>query len=700
VVSLVTGAWANTFAVPLLFDDEPSLVQNASLRSLSPEVLTPPRETTLAGRPFSNLTFALNHAATGLRLGPLHATNLALHFLAALVLMALVLRTLQLPHLRDRYEGRAEALALLASLLWALHPVQTESVTYVVQRVESLAGLFLLLTLYAALRASEAVRPFAWSAIAVLACGLGMASKETMAVAPVVLVLYDRAFLFPSWRESLQRRAALYLGLASTWGVLALQVITAPRAKSAGFGFARFGPLDYLGIQVRAIPHYLRLLVWPSGLTFDYGEPGSAVPLAQSLADWAPALFLLALLGASVWLWIRHRPAGFLALAFFVLLAPSSSVVPIATEVIAEHRLYLPSAAFLLLGLFGLDALLRRRDLLTLGAGSGVLAFGLLTSHRNADYRTAISLWEDTTQKAPNNARAWAELGDAYRAAGQIDQARQAYESALQRDSHLGALQHLGLLEEKAGRCDLAIGHYEQYLARRDAAPDVHFNLAHCMEQQRRPDEALRHFRSAVSLAPDDAAMQVDLANLLARLGRNDEALAAYQQALKAQPQWAPGHYNYGVYLVRRHQLADALEELQRAQTLDPTLGVAFHRGGLVASWLNQPAVAVGMLSRAVALEPTNMEPRLDLAWLLATNPDEHMRNGVLALNLARHVPSQSARSLDVLAAAQAETGDFALAATTEAQAIALGGAKVDAMEQHRARYLSGAAWREAPTPP
>ena len=167
MVALGIAAWSNTAHSPFLFDDSLALVKNHTIRSLSMRMLFPPPETTVAGRPVVNISFALNYALSGLDLPPLHATNLALHLFAGLLLMALIRRTLLLPRLSGRYAGDADLLSTLCALSWVVHPLQTESVTYLVQRAESLAGLLLLATLYASLRAFEAERPFAWSAAAI-----------------------------------------------------------------------------------------------------------------------------------------------------------------------------------------------------------------------------------------------------------------------------------------------------------------------------------------------------------------------------------------------------------------------------------------------------------------------------------------------------------------------------------------------------
>lgn len=720
LVLLGVAAYSNTAQVPLLFDDVAALLHNPTLRALGPEMLAPPHDITLAGRPLANASFALNYAFSGLRLPPLHWTNLALHLIAGLLLMALLRRTLLLPRFAGRYRQTADGIALVAALLWVLHPVQTESVTYLVQRVESMAGLFLLLTLYGLVRADAAERPFAFSALAVLACGLGMLSKETMAVAPILAALYDRTFLSGSLREALRRRGRLHAALAGTWVVLGLQVITNPRGMSLGVQNAGFLPRQYLAMQAGAVVHYLRLLVLPLGLVFDYGEAGCAIPLPH-LADWAaPAALLLALIALGLWASWRRTASGFLAMAFFLLLAPSSSVVPIATEVISEHRLYLPSAAVLVLLVIAADRLIgQRRALSGALAGLAVLTLGVLTFRRNQDYRSAVSLLEDTVRKAPANMRGWWSLADAYGAEGDDVRARQTYvkaaqvasqacQQALRRDPSFPlVLRQAAIFEEKnfdftgnGAALDLAIEDYRRYLALQKDDVSLELNLAHCLEKRGRIEEAVVQYRVALARLPEDAGVASDAANCFARAGKLDEAAAAYRTALLLQPQWAMGHYNRAVFLARTGDYAAALAEFDSALALDRKLAAAWHRRGLVAAWAGKPREAVKDLETAVRLEPGFAEATNDLAWLLATHPDPGVRDGPRALALAEKAGGAGVRALDVLAAAQAETGRFDEAQRTLAQALAL--AAPPALPDLRQRFASYAAqkpWRETPSP-
>src|SRR5437667_9849284 len=181
ILAATALAYSNSFSGPFIFDDLtwiPEIPENPHIRHPG------------TGRPLVCLTLALNYALSGLEPWSYHAVNLAIHASAALVLFAIVRRTLQGPRLRNRLGAHANGLAGAVAVLWAVHPLQTESVTYIIQRAESLMGLFLLLTLYCVIRGYHSPRRSGWYSTAVICCALGMGSKEGVVFAPVIVLLY------------------------------------------------------------------------------------------------------------------------------------------------------------------------------------------------------------------------------------------------------------------------------------------------------------------------------------------------------------------------------------------------------------------------------------------------------------------------------------------------------------------------------
>lgn len=219
-------AYHNSLFTPFVFDDSVSITLNRTIRHLWPvwEALLPPHRTGLPveGRPVVNFTLAVNYALGGVTPWGYHALNLAIHILAGLTLFGIARRTLLRPAMSGRFGAEATSLALAIALLWTVHPLQTEAVTYVVQRAESLMGLFYLLTMYCFIRGVESRWPGRWYALSVAACLLGMGSREVMVSAPLMVLFYDRTFVAGSFPEAWKRRWWLYRGWparGSCWGI-------------------------------------------------------------------------------------------------------------------------------------------------------------------------------------------------------------------------------------------------------------------------------------------------------------------------------------------------------------------------------------------------------------------------------------------------------------------------------------------------
>jgi hypothetical protein len=263
-----------------VLDDDASILENPHIRGdrslLS--TLAPPDQAPDAPRwrgPVIAFTLAVNHRLGGLDPVGYHVLNVALHLLAALVLFGVVRRTLSLKEIATELRSAATNLALSAALLWALHPLLTDAVTYVIQRTTVMTGLFLLSCLYCVLRGAASEKPNRWYVAAVVCCCAGMLSKESMVVAPVLVLIFDRVFVADSWTRVWRERARMHLALGATWAALAWLIVVSPHPGNIGLSL-RVGPLDYLLTQTHVILQYLRLAVWPAGLVLDYG---AAVPV-------------------------------------------------------------------------------------------------------------------------------------------------------------------------------------------------------------------------------------------------------------------------------------------------------------------------------------------------------------------------------------------------------------------------------------
>ena len=616
LAAIVLLAYANSLADEFVFDDQSSVVENISIRSLWPPgaVLLPPAEAGICGRPFANLTMALNYALHGLDVRGYHVVNLALHVFAALILFGFVRRTLMLPALTGRFVTDATGVALAVAAIWALHPVQTNTVSYISQRVEGLMALCYLATLYGFLRyATSGSRR--WAALAFTSCVLGMASKEVMITAPVVVLLYDRTFLAGSLRDALRRRGYVHGALAATWMLLGWLMVHAELAQR-GIGFALgVSVFDYALSESRAVWTYLRLAVWPHPLVFDYGWA-----FLRRLTEAAPYLAVVVpLVVLSVFALWRRWICGFLGAWFFIILSPSSSIAPIIQQPIAESRLYLPLAGAVTLAVVGLYLLHRR----TLWVWVTVaLIFATLTSRRNEDFLTPLALWTDTVAKRPENARAHNNLGSALLHAGQPAAAAEHFTTALQlQPTYPEPRQNLGVALLRLGRPDAAVTAFKAALALQPTSAATLCNLGEALIALGRTTEAVSQYEAALRLDPGYAAAHNNRSVISLAAGRFAEARDHAEAALRRQPDFPAAHYNLGNALVRGGQPAAAITAYTAALRLQPNLISARHNLGVALLQSGRAAEAATQFSAVLQAQPDHPGARRNLKQALKAPP-------------------------------------------------------------------------------
>ena len=633
VVATGLLAYHNSFTGSYFHDDFGSIPENPTIRHLWPiwQPLSPPHRDglTVEGRPLINLSLAINYALGGYNVWGYHALNLTVHILAGLTLLGVVRRTLLQPRLRGRFGAAANELALATAVLWTVHPLQTESVTYIVQRAESIMGLFYLLTLYCFIRGAESQRPGLWYSVSVAACALGMACKEVMASAPVMVLLYDRMFVSGSFREAWRRRRPLYLGLFAAWillGWLLVQTLGTALIKAQRLGLHWW---EYLATEPGVILYYLRLSMWPSPLRLD-----AAWPIARTwMGILPPTVVVLILLGAVVWTLRRNSAWGFVGAWFFLILAPSSSFIPLLNT-IYEHRMYLSLAAVVGVVVMGLYSVAGRHSL----AVFAVVAIGLgfLTWRRNQDYRRnphfslgialqregrvqeAISQFEQAQRFNPDDAEAHFNLGTALEKDGRLPEAMEQYEQAVQiNPDYAEAHNNLGVALARLGRVPEAMQHYERALAVNPDHAGAHENLGNALLELGEMPEAIGQYEQALRLQPDSAAAHYNLGVVLVRLGRMQEAVAQCEQALRLRPDYAEAHYNLGVALMELGRVPEAITQWEDALRLKPDYAAAHYNLGIALVRLGKVSAAIAHWEQALQLKPDYAEAHFNLGVAL-----------------------------------------------------------------------------------
>ncbi|HEY1847949.1 MAG TPA: tetratricopeptide repeat protein [Opitutaceae bacterium] len=577
LAALVAAAYAGTLREPFVFDDVASIIQNPYLQGIASSFRPPFASSTLVGRPLVGLSLGLNHAVSGNAVWSYHAFNLAVHVLAALVLFDLARRTLLSAALAARFGTRANGIAFACAAFWALHPLQTESVTYTVQRAESLCGLFYLLTLYFLCLAHTSARPRLWLGASIAACAAGAATKEVIATAPILALLYDRTFLAGSFGEALKWRRRYYAGLTTCWIVLLVLLASGGWNRGGVAGFATVPLWRFWLTQVEAVGRYMALTLWPAHQAFDYGPHISS--LSARLAGCGAVL--LAVLVAAVWALRRAPAAGFLFAWFFVVLAPTC-VVPVATQTIAEHRMYLalaaPAAAAACL-LFAFPKWQARS-----AAALVCVALGSLTFLRNETYASPVLLWGDAARARPANAR---------------------------------ALGNYGLALFEAGRQQDAIAALEASVAVEPRDQGPRNNLGNALAASGQRYGARREYLAALAIQPDFAPALFDLAKLSEEEGDAAEAAAGYRKVLQASPGNAAAEFRLGSLLAGTPAgLDEGLAHLRRAALLDPNAPVHIRLGEVLDS-ANRPREAEAEFAAALAADPRSAQAHYELGLLL-----------------------------------------------------------------------------------
>jgi tetratricopeptide (TPR) repeat protein/uncharacterized membrane protein len=435
-----------------------------------------------------------------------------------------------------------------------------------------------------------------------------MASKEVMVSAPLMVLLYDRTFLSGTFAQAWRQRWRLYVGLAATWIPLGYLVAsTSNRSGSAGFG-SNVTWQAYGFTQLRAIALYLKLSIWPDPLVFDYGTG-----LAHSFSEVASSAFIVAVLLVGTLVALRRWPAlGFVGGWFLVILAPTTSVMPVVTQTMAEHRMYLPLAgvvALVVVGAFVLGKRLfsQRQGVVVacFSAGAVVLVFAHLTLQRNQTYHSGLAMWTDTVAKCPNNSRAQNNLGEALLDVGKVSEAIGRYEQALQiQPDYAEAHNNLGNALVKEGRLRDAIGHYEQALRIAPDLAEAHYNLGIALERAGRFQDALKHYEQAVRIKPDYADAHNNLGITLARLGRLPEAMGHFEQALRLKPDSAEMHSNLGGVLRRTGKLEEAIEQYRQALQIQPNLAEAHYNLGVALEQAGRFQDALEHYEQALRIKP------------------------------------------------------------------------------------------------
>ncbi|HEY2837952.1 MAG TPA: tetratricopeptide repeat protein [Pirellulales bacterium] len=607
---------------PFIYDDGASITTNHSIFRLWPLVgapgsLNPAKDLPTSGRPLVNLSLALNYHFGRFNPFGYHLVNYTLHALCATMVWALVRRIFQLEYFRGAFDRAAPWLAFAIAIVWALHPLQTQSVEYVTQRSELMVGFCYLSTVYASLRyfATEPTSERApWLAVATVSCWAGMACKEMMATAPVMVAIFDYTLISGSWRRAAQKSWPLYLALASGWLLLVALNMGGPRSASAGFQAELPAHVWWL-TQTEVVAIYVKLAFWPWPLLMHYELPR----LETFGAAWPWVLPVAAAVGATLVLLYRKKATGLLGAWFFLILSPTL-VVPIVSEVAAERRMYLPLLAiviFVVIGFFQLIESLARRvasdaqaalrerrtAAIVLSAALALSAvYGIASARRVKVYLDPVALWQTVIDVQPDNVVAQASIAEELSHAGRASEADDHMQKALSIGPDSYVTHHLaGTMLLGRGQHAEAIAHFRKVVDSKPKSASAYNNLAVALNAAGQAEEAVRLYEKALAIDPNYVEAHNNLATALANQGKLNQALEHYAIAVRMEPDLVGAHKSMGVILINAGRMPEGIDHLETAGRLEPDVDTY---AKLAIAYANSRRIdrAIAALDQALAL--------------------------------------------------------------------------------------------------
>ena len=617
--------YANSLQAPFTFDDWETIVEEPHLRFSEFSFAGVERagfESYHNTRPVANISFALNYYFHQHQVWGYHLVNVVIHLLAGIFLYLFIKATLGLPALRSRYPASGWV-PLLAVLLWLVHPVQVQSVTYIVQRMNSMAAMFYILSCYLYVQgrlAQGSGRKWGWFAGCALSGVLALGSKEIAATLPFFIVLYEWYFFQDLSGGWLRRRLPVFLGLLVFLAVLMFGYLGSnPLQAILSYGGRDFTLTERVLTELRVVIFYLSLLVYPhpSRLNLDHD-----FALSRSLLDPLSTLFslvaIVALFGLAVYLARRERLLSFCILWFLGNLVIESSVIPL--ELVFEHRNYLPSM------LMGLLAVAGYRRLVTVNwpglvvVGGAVLVFSFWTYQRNAVWSDFVTLYSDIVQKSPHKARPHNNLSQALIRVGRFEESIAHARKALSiQPDYAQAHNNLARALIETGQIGEGIVQARETLKLRPDYADAHNNLAVALIKSGQLEEAIVHFQEALRLDPDQPSVRKNLQRALEEQRQGKQEAPAQSPKGPPMPPGDPvSHYQLGHAYQAEGRLAEAMEQYRQALALQPGFLPALNDLALAYASQGEYEQALPLYRQMTELRPDSYVAYYNMACLYA----------------------------------------------------------------------------------
>lgn len=614
--------YSNTFHSEFVLDDKPYIVHNPAVKNfdyflepskvLELDVISPNFRYAFITRIVGYFTFALNYHMHGLDVTGYHVFNLLVHIVNGLLIYFLVRLIFNTPFVSNSVAdpdsstmAPADLFALFSALIFVSHPVQTQAVTYITQRFASLAALFFLLSVVAYVKSRLSITMtlrYGLYGVSLVSAALAMLVKEIAFTLPVVILLTELTFFY----GNLRKKAALLFPFALTMLIIPSSLLLAGGSTNIGAighsmktlaAHPAVSRWDYLITQFSVTARYIRLMFLPVNQNADYDYP-----VYHSISDpvvLSSLLFLLIILSLGMFFFIQSRRTsikrgpglGLISFGiswFFITLSVESSIIPI-DDVIFEHRLYLPSAGFIIAVIAALSmavSTVKSRTSVKVFAASALVVVLVLSGtaySRNFVWKDNITFWKDAAEKSPLKDRPHFNLGVAYTVKDRTGDAIKEYLAAIRvNPGHVKAHNNLGLAYAARGRIGDAVKEYLEAIRTDPDYAEAHYNLGLAYDSMGRTEEAVGEYLTAVRIDPDYFEAHINLGVAYYKLGRSEDAVKGYLTAIRINPGFAVAHYNLGLAYDSLGRTPEAVKAYRTAVRIKPDFQEARYRLGIM----------------------------------------------------------------------------------------------------------------------
>jgi tetratricopeptide (TPR) repeat protein len=578
--------YADTLTSPFIFDDRNNIEENPhirisqiTLKGLASAAFDSP----LQKRPVAYISFALNYYLHGYNVVGFRLLNIIIHVISGILLYFFIQATFRTPALQSD-DTHAKWISFFAAAIWLVHPLQTQSVSYIVQRMNSLAAMFYILSflLYVHFRMNPQKRSKGWLLSGCILAGiLALGSKQNAASLPFFIILYEWYFfgnLNLKWLKGHIPGLAAFLLLLAIIALIYLGADPLDKILAA-YEIRNFTPIQRILTELRVVIFYISLFLWPhpSRLNLDHD-----FALSYSLTDPITTLFsmlaIAVLMALAVITAKNQRLISFCILWFLGNLVIESSIF--ALEIVFEHRLYLPTMMCSLIIVLLVYRWAKPKWLKTVIVCALAIVGCAWTYERNQVWRDRITIWEDCVKKSPQKARPYNNLGAA-------------------------------LADE--GHYDEALAHYHKALEINPYYPNAYANLGFILAKQGKVEEGITQLFKALQIKPNDYETLSNLGVALLMQNRYAEAAKYLSKALEINPHFAKAHNNLGVVLRRQNRFQESMDHLRSALQLDPDYAEAYNNLGVTLASQGRYQEAIEQFSAALEINPGYAKARQNL---------------------------------------------------------------------------------------